>query len=120
MKATLHVPLNVEDTVNRVQKFFGDEGFIFSEEEATFDVRIRKGRVEKSKNWSRFWSRKSPLGEKYPPSYSIVVQGEIRTEEEGALIDVELTEYHASRPHSYGGAGSLVKYFEKICEIFKE
>jgi len=120
MKSTLYIPSNVEDALRKLRKSLENNGFIVSEEDATFDVKLSKGKVEKIKTWSQFWSRKDHLEDKYPRHYSIVIKGDIRAEEEGAVIDVELIEYHAGRPHSYGGTASIMEYFEKFCKIFQK
>jgi hypothetical protein len=107
--------------MERIRKFLEQDGFIVSEEEATFMVRYDNGSAEKIKNWSRFWSMKFPLRNGYPPYYFLVIQGEIRAEEKGdSRVDLEIIEYHASREHSYGGASSIVEYFDKFCKIFEQ
>jgi len=117
----LCIPLEVNHVMERVRKFLEQDGFIVSEEEATFIVRYDRSNAEKIKNWSRFWSMKFPLGNNYPPYYSLVIQGEIRAEENGgSRVDLEMIEYHASREHFYGGASSIAEYFDKFCKIFEQ
>jgi len=108
----------VEDTLSRLREFLVNDGFAMSEEDAAFVVKIGEEKVEKVKNWSRFWSRKCPLRGKL--DCALIIQGEIRAEEGGCFLDVELLEFHATRLHTYGGAPSISEYFEKICILFEE
>ncbi len=119
MKSTLHVPLSVDEAVKKISESLIGNGFIFSEEDGTYVVRYSGKKAEKTKNWSRFWSRRS-LGDKYPQHYSIVIQGTVREENRGSIIDLEIIEYHAGREHTYGGTMAITEYFEKFCDIFEE
>jgi len=126
VKATFYVDLPVDDVIKKVGDFLIGHEFIFSEEESAYVVRCGNKKIEKSRNWTRFWSRKW-LGKcsdhsiaKYPDHYSIVIQGVISQENEESVIELEILEYHASREHIYGGARAIHEYFDKFCKIFEK
>lgn len=118
MNAKLYIPMSVEQALERIDSGLTKDKFIFSEEEATYVVRYSDKKSVKTKNFSKFWSRRD-LGDKYPAYYSIVIEGTLEEEEGGTVINLEIVEYHHSRKHTYGGTRAINEYFNKLCALFE-
>jgi hypothetical protein len=119
MKAEIHVSTTVQETLEKVCSALQDDRFIFSEEDAKFVVEYSDKTCVKTKNFSRFWSRRD-LGDKYPAHFSLVIEGTMESEEGGTVINLDIVEYHHSREHTYGGTRAIGEYFDKFCEIFEK
>jgi len=119
MKAELHVPISVQDALEKIHSALTDDKFIFSEEDARYVVTYSNKKCVKTKDLSKFWSKRE-LGDKYPENYSLTIEGTIKAEEEDTVIDLEIIEYHHGREHSYGGTRAINEYFDKFCEIFEQ
>ena len=117
MKAELHVPMTVQEAVEKIRLYLKNDKFIFSEEDARYIVKYPNKKSIKTKDMSRFWSKRE-LGDKYPETYSLTMEGTLKAEEEGTIIDLEIIEYHHGREHTYGGTRAIEEYFNKFCEIF--
>ena len=118
MKAELHVPMPVQQAIERIESGLTGEKFIFSEEDASYVVTYAGGKPVKRKSYSRFWSRRE-LGDKHPAHFSIVVKGTLEEEEKGTDIKLEVVEYHHDREHTYGGTRAIEEYFDKFCSFFQ-
>lgn len=100
-----------------MRTFLEKDGFIFVEEDKAFDVYSVDVDIRKVQTRSLFWSHKH-LSEPFPPSYSIVIKGEIRKDDKGSVIETEIIELHGNREHPYGGTKAIDEYFRKLCKIF--
>jgi hypothetical protein len=118
MMVTLNIPMPVEQALRKIESGLTSDRFIFTEEEAKYVVRYSDGKASRTKTWSRFWSRKE-LGDEYPANYSMVIEGTLEEANGGTAIKLEISEYHHSRKHSYGGTRALDEYFDKFCAIFE-
>lgn len=118
MKAQLHVPMSLPQTLERINKHLTEDKFLFSEEDAKYIVHFSEKKAIKKKNYSKFWSRRN-LSDKYPENYSIVIEGELEEGENETIINIELVEYHHGREHYYGGTRAIDEYFNKFCSFFE-
>lgn len=53
------------------------DGFIFAENDKSYDVHYTNEGVKKVQSWSLFWSKKQ-LSDPYKPTFSIVIKGEVK------------------------------------------
>ena len=116
LKAIFHLPVTATEALKKVSNLLAKDHFIFSEEDKTYTVRNIDGKIQKTLVWVKFWSRKT-LGNNHPPSFSLIIEGEIRRENDGSIIELEFIEYHTNRPHylsGEGGAASIDDYFAKL------
>lgn len=116
IKTKLFLEIGVEEAVKKMRSYLENDGFIFAENDKSYDVYYTKG-IEKVQSWSLFWSKKR-LSDPYKPTFSIVIKGEVKRENEGSVVEAELIEYHHNREHFYGGATAVNEYFNKFCKIF--
>lgn len=118
MNAKLHVPMSVEQALEKIGSALTKDGFIFSEEDAAYVVEYSEKECVKTKNYSRFWARRD-LGDRYPAHYSLVMEGTLEEEEGGTVVSLEIVEYHHGRRHTYGGTRAIEEYFDRFCAIFE-
>lgn len=118
MKFKLYLSMGVADIIDRMGKFMQKEGFLFAENDKTYEVHFEDKEMRKIQNWSKFWLRKQ-LGGDYPPHFALVIQGEVKLERNASVIEGEIIEYHGNREHNYGGSRAIDTHFNSFCEIFK-
>jgi hypothetical protein len=113
IRAKLLLEIGVEETVRKMRSSLEKDGFIFAENDKSCDVRHTNEGIKEVQNWSLFWSRKQ-LSDPYKPTFSIVIQGEVKKEGESSVVEAELIEYHHNREHFYGGTVAVEEYFDKL------
>ena len=118
MKAELHIPISVEQTLEKINIGLTEEKFLFSEEDAKYIVQYSEKKAITKKIFSKFWSRRD-LSDTYPKNYSIVLEGILEEGEDETIINLEIVEYHHGRDHHYGGSRAIQEYFNKFCSIFE-
>ena len=118
MKANLHVPISVPQALERINKHLTQDKFLFSEEDARYEVHFSEKKAIKKKTYSQFWSRRD-LSDKYPENYSLVIEGILEEGENETIINIEIVEYHHGREHYYGGTRAIREYFNKFCSFLE-
>jgi len=110
------MPTNAEESLERLRTLLTGKGFLFAEEDKTYVIKYVDDKITMILISSQFWSRKD-LAEERPLGYSLVVQGGIKQDDEGSVIELELIEYHANRPHKLGGR-HIDKYLNELARSF--
>jgi len=118
MKVEFFTTGSTEEIVERMRNELEERGFIFTENEKSYQVHYSNGRVEKSQTWSKFWARKQ-LEDPYPPSFSIEIDGEVVLEGKKAIVRADFIENHANRPHGAGGSRAIDEYLDLFSEILQ-
>lgn len=111
MKAILRVPINVEEAFKGLSDLLVKDSFTLSEEDRTYVVEYHGVEAEKQISSIRFWSRRA-LGGKYHPSFSLTIEGEVKKDDDGSVIELELIEYHVRRQHAL--KPFLEEYLDKL------
>jgi len=108
----------LQQTLERMRSALTNDKFIFSEEDATYDVGYTDGKAVSRKSSIEFWARRD-LGDNYPAHFAITMEGTMQEEESGTVINIEIIEYHNTRKHKYAGTKSIDEYFDKFCTFFE-
>ena len=121
MRATLYLEGTIEELVEKMRARLEEEGYVFTLSEVSYLVSVEGIRARRRWDWVEFWARKQ-LGGAYPPHFAMEIEGEMRLGEKDrkVLLEVELIEYHANRPHPGAGASALDECFEAFSKIFSQ
>lgn len=119
MKVEFFTTGSTEEIVERMRNELEKTGFIFAENEKSYNVHYSNEQIEKTQTWSKFWARKQ-LDDPYPSHYSIEIEGEVILEEKNTIVKADFIENHANRPHGAGGSRAIDEYLDIFSEIFRD